>query len=281
MRTQSDDTAPEAEQVQIGLLRRASPARRMRLARSLSRTAIALSRRAVRRAHPELDEAAAMRAWVALQYGRAPEPAVLGTPGRDRMDAADVLDAMTPVVEALERLGVAYRISGSLASSAYGVARSTADVDLVADLRAEQVPQLAQALQGAYYLDEPAALDAIRRRSSFNLIHLGTMLKVDVFLPQGRPFDAEAARRTRQERIGEAPDARSFALTSPEDTILTKLERYRAGGETSERQWLDVQGVLKVQGPALDLAYLRRWAAALGIADLLDRALLDAGLPTA
>jgi hypothetical protein len=49
------------------------------------------------------------------------------------------------------------------------------------------------------------------------------------------------------------------------------------GSEVSERQWRDVLGVLKVQAERLDLAYLRRWAAALGVADLLEQALSQAG----
>jgi len=66
---------------------------------------------------------------------------------------------------------------------------------------------------------------------------------------------------------------------------LTKLEWYRIGGEdfgefsraVSERQWRDVLGVLKVQGERLDLAYMRRWASALDVADLLEQALAQTG----
>jgi hypothetical protein len=70
---------------------------------------------------------------------------------------------------------------------------------------------------------------------------------------------------------------RTAYVASAEDTVLTKLEWYRMGSEVSERQWRDVLGVLKVQAERLDLAYLRRWAAALGVADLLEQALSQAG----
>src|SRR5438552_6748490 len=103
------------------------------------------------------------------------------------MSESDILLALTPVVEALEGLGVRYHIGGSLASSAHGIGRSTADADLVADLRSEHARPLTNLLQDDYYVDEEMILDAISRRSTFNVIHLETMLKVDVFiLPASR-----------------------------------------------------------------------------------------------
>jgi len=73
-------------------------------------------------------------------------------------------------------------------------------------------------------------------------------------------------------------NANCRSIASPEGTILNKLEWYRMGGEVSDRQWNDILGVLKVQGTNLDMAYLQRWAADLSVTDLLERALVDAGL---
>jgi hypothetical protein len=165
----------------------------------------------------------------------------------------DLLRALLPVADALEALGIAYYIGGSVASSARGVPRASVDVDLVADLRGEQVRPLARQLKDTYYLDAGRMADAVARRRSFNLIHLETMLKVDVFVSKGRAFDAEVARRAQPEILDEAPGARSFPVASPEDVVLAKLEWYRAGGQVSERQWGDVLGVLKTQGAAIDV----------------------------
>ncbi len=192
------------------------------------------------------------------------------------MNATEILAAITPIVDAFEQLGIAYHIGGSVASSAYGFIRATIDADLVADLRLEHVRSLVEQLEADYYIDADAVRDAIRRRSSFNAIHLDTMLKVDVFIPKARPFDQEELRRVRQEVLVEG--TRPFYLASPEGTILNKLEWYKIGGEVSDRQWNDILGVLKVQATALDMAYLRRWARALQVTDLLERALVDAGL---
>jgi len=179
------------------------------------------------------------------------------------------------VIEALDTLDVPYLIGGSLASAIHGVARATVDTDLVADLRPEHAAPLAQALSDAFYVDVESIRDAIRRRSSFNVIHLETMFKVDVFARKRRPFDqAQFERRTAQ--VVATDPERTAYVASPEDTVLTKLEWYRMGGEVSDRQWRDAVGVLKVQGERLDLAYLRRWAAALEVADLLEKALIAA-----
>lgn len=188
------------------------------------------------------------------------------------MNAPRVADALAPVANLLERLGVRYHVGGSVASSSYGAPRATMDVDLVADLRPEHAAPLARELQTEYYVDEDVVRDAIARSRSFNVIHLQTMIKVDVFVPPDRPFDRQEMARARVRTLDLAPGARSFPVKSAEDRVLRKLEWYRAGGEVSERQWGDVLGVLKVQAAALDRAYLDRWAAQLSLADLLERA---------
>ncbi|MFN3762930.1 MAG: hypothetical protein ACK4WK_06995 [Anaerolineae bacterium] len=188
---------------------------------------------------------------------------------------SDILKALIPVVEALEGLDVAYQIGGSVASSAYGVPRTTMDIDLVADLRPEHVQPLVVRLQDQYYVSPEAIYEALRRRSSFNLIHLETMVKVDVFVLRPEPYEQEAFRRARRDTLTEE-SGREFSLSSPEDIILHKLAWFRMGGGVSERQWSDVVGVIRVQADALDFAYLKHWATVLGLADLLEQAIREA-----
>jgi hypothetical protein len=193
------------------------------------------------------------------------------------LTAPDLVAALLPVIEALDGLGVRYYVGGSVASSVHGVPRASIDADVIAELGAEHVAPLAARLSALYYLDEGRMRDAVERRFSFNAIHLATMFKVDVFVSKGRPFDVAAGGRARLEALGESSEAPKARVASPEDTLLAKLEWYRRGGESSERQWSDVIGLLKVRTGRLDLAYLAGWAEALGVADLLERASRQAG----
>ena len=187
---------------------------------------------------------------------------------------AEPIAATMMVIEALEALGVPYLIAGSMASAVHGVVRATLDADLVADLRIEHARPLSERLLGSFYVDAEMILDAVRHQSHFNVVHLETMFKVDIFLLKQRPFDHSQFRRRREFVIAFDPERSAF-VASPEDTILAKLEWYAKGDEVSERQWRDVLGVLKVQADRLDTGYLRQWAPELGVAQLLERALSE------
>jgi hypothetical protein len=182
------------------------------------------------------------------------------------------------VVRAFDSLRIPYLLCGSMASSVHGIYRATADADFVAAVRPQHAEPLVALLHPAFYAD----LDAIRAAAascrSFNVIHLETMLKVDVFVARTDPFHLMQMRRRVLQAVS-ADGQTQFYIASAEDTVLAKLQWYREGGEVSDRQWNDVLGVLKVQGPALDRAYLREWARELKLTDLLGRALDDAGLP--
>ena len=185
----------------------------------------------------------------------------------------DTLRAALAAAAVLEDLGVRWFLGGSLASSIHGVPRATFDVDIMADFRPRHVRPLLRALGDEWYADENAIQEAIRERSSFNLIHLHTAIKVDVFIPKLRRFDGgEFARSQRITLEGSDFDAR---ICCAEDIVIAKLEWYRLGGEASERQWGDILGVLRLNAGKLDLDLIRSNAAELGVADLLEKALAE------
>lgn len=189
----------------------------------------------------------------------------------------DELSALTGVVEALEHLGIPYRIGGSAASSVYGVPRSTADIDLVAAIRPEHVTPLCQLLKARYYAEPELLQFAVDTASCCNFIHLASAYKIDVFVRRQGPFDLQEFAHSCTRTLSTAPGGRTFELATAEDIVLRKLHWFRSGGETSERQWLDVLGVLRVQQGQLDLPYLERWAREIQVEDLLQRALAEAG----
>ncbi len=193
------------------------------------------------------------------------------------MKKTEILKAIEPIIKAFEELGVLYYVGGSIASSAYGIARATLDVDLISSLNIIQIKPLVEKLKSEYFIDELMISDAVKSNSSFNLIHLETMLKVDVFILKDKPFHKTAFDRKRKDTLLLEDESLEIYLCSPEDIILNKLEWYKLGGNVSERQWLDVVGVIKVQGKNLDLEYLKHWANELNINDLLNKALDDSG----
>ena len=175
----------------------------------------------------------------------------------------------------LERLGVRYCIGGSVASSVYGEVRTTLDVDVVADLDPEHIDALVAAVESDFHVVDEAIQRAIRERSSFNLIHEETLVKADVYVPPDDPTLREQLVRSRRVALRSEPGS-EVELASPEDVVIHKLRWYEMGGQVSDRQWRDVLGVLKVQGQSLDLAYLKRAAAVLGLSELLARARSEA-----
>jgi hypothetical protein len=187
----------------------------------------------------------------------------------------DPIQVAAAVTTLLEKLDIPYFIGGSLASTLHGMVRTTQDVDIVAMLQAENIRPFSDALKNEFYVDEEMIAAAVSRRSSFNVIHRQSMFKVDVFIPPDRPFSNAQFSRARKETLSPDPQIEAIVATA-EDTMLAKLDWYRQGGETSERQWRDVLGLLKVQRGALDLVYLRDAAAELKISDLLERALKEA-----
>ncbi len=189
----------------------------------------------------------------------------------------DPLRVALAITGILERLGVRYVTAGSLASSVHGEPRSTDDVDLVADLRAAHATPLVTALRGEWYVSEETVRDAIARGASFNAIHLASGVKVDVFVVGEDAFDAHRVARGRTVRVRAEPGA-VLRVDTAEYTVLRKLEWFRRGSETFDRQWRDVVGILRAQGAGLDRGELATWGERLGVSDLLARATAEAGI---
>ena len=125
----------------------------------------------------------------------------------------EVMEALTPLVEMFEQLGITYYIGGSVSSSLHGLARRTQDVDVIADVEPSQVRSLVPLLQHDYYVDEQAWKDAVRRGLPYNVIHLTTMLKVDLIPLKRRAFTREEARRAQRCEVTHTTTSSPVSLT--------------------------------------------------------------------
>lgn len=192
------------------------------------------------------------------------------------MVGADPIEIALLVARALEENGVRYVVGGSLASSISGEPRSTLDVDLVVALDEDKVAPVIAALGTDFYSDPATIRQAIRGKSSANLLHLPSSVKVDLFVMGGSPVDEEQMDRRLRLKVATEPDRYLYVYT-PEDILLQKLRWYRMGNEVSDRQWRDVLGILAVQGNTLDSTYLKRAAGTLNVSALLLRAVDQVG----
>jgi hypothetical protein len=193
--------------------------------------------------------------------------------------ALDPIGLTVRVAELLDSLDIPYLLGGALASAILGEPRATEDVDIVADIRPEQAEAVIRVLGNEFYVPAGRLRDAVSHRTSFNVIHLETMRKVDIFVLRALPLDQQEMARRRLTVVTTNPD-RSIYVASPEDLVLQKLDWYRCGEGVSDRQWRDVLGLLKVQADRIDRAYLRRWADVIQVTDLLERACREAGFPS-
>lgn len=175
-----------------------------------------------------------------------------------------------------DELGVPYALGGSLASSLVGEPRSTMDVDMAVRLDGASGEGLLERVRDEFYVPMDLARAAIAAHSSFNLIDTENALKVDIFVVGDGLLDhLQIARR----RLIELPEADGgIWITSAEDQVLRKLDWYRKGGSTSDRQWRDVVGILRVLGDALDADHLTTTAQACGLLDDLEAARREAGI---
>lgn len=266
--TPLSDTAPEVERMMFEAYRRMPPARKFRLVAEAYTVARQIHAAGHRIRNVGASDADVNRAWALATLG--PGPWIDRMRFNAMLQPAEHVRPIKHVVAVLDDLNIRYAIGGSLASSAHGQPRYTQDADITVEPFPGKERLFAVWFPAAeYYADEQMIRDAVARRSSFNILHLDTGFKIDVFVQKARDFDRQIlARRIQAPVFGEGQG--EFGVVSAEDTILLKLEWFRLGGETSDRQWGDVMGVMKTQGDRLDAAYLDHWAVEIGVRDLLD-----------
>ena len=176
------------------------------------------------------------------------------------------------MVKALDEASIGYYVGGSIASSAYGIARATMEVDMILKLNPFQVQNFVYKLKNEYYIDVEMINDALINKTSFNILHLDSMLKIDFFILKDESYSLKSFERKIKNSLDDSDESIKIFLCSPEDIIISKLKWFNLSDETSERQWLDILGVIKVQKNNLDREYLKYWADQLDLLELLHKA---------
>lgn len=180
---------------------------------------------------------------------------------------------ISAVARAFDVLETTWAIGGSLASAAYGEPRATNDIDVIALLDERGARELTRLLGADFYADVDMAVEAVRRRSSFNVIDTRGFMKVDVFVPPpGALGSGQLDRRIFLELV---PGAAAVPVLGAADVILQKLRWFAMGSETSDRQWRDIISVLRGARAEIDSAYLDQVATG-DLRRLLDRARSEA-----
>ena len=158
--------------------------------------------------------------------------------------------------QVLDRLEIPWMVVGSYATSIWGEARYTNDIDIVVDLALDSVPQLCGSFpHDEFYVSESAAREAIRFRKQFNVLHPASGNKIDFMIARS---DEWGRLQLTRRRFGLAGPDFEIPIAAPEDTIISKMRYYREGG--SDKHLRDSAGVLAVQREHIDRAYIDHWA---------------------
>jgi hypothetical protein len=284
MKTQSADTHPDVERMLIHLIRTAPMSKRFRLIQSLTQGAFWSNIHAWRQRHPNVSEHDVALQVVSHSYGP-----LLAEQVREAfiqhhdwsLQPIDLLTVMLPVLQAFDELNLFWYLGGSIASSLHGMQQMAQDIDLVVNLHSQNLPSLLPLLKQHYAFDDNSFQEAVAQHTACSLIHLDTLMKVDLIMARQGAFDIALQPRIASYHLDDRYP--SLPLASAVEMILVKLHCYsqdllsRNDGMRDDAEWNDIVGMLKIQEPTLERDFLEEWARNLKIAEVLWQALVDAG----
>lgn len=275
-KTQSVDTSIEAELVQFGLWRQMTPAKKEALLKRVTRKIPQLILSAIKQEFKDASPDILRYHYVLKRLGQNWANLLLSLNYQGGLRVEDPLWLARQIADILDDLAIPYYVGGSVASSLQGEVRYTEDLDLVINIQPSQVQPLINRMSGQFYISDIAVSEAmVGQTSSFNVIHLETTEKADIFVMRSDAFSNSKMAR-RQLHIPDDDLSKSFYICSPEDTVLQKLVWFKMTRNQSQKQWRDILGVLKIQGARLDFDYVWEWANTLRLTEELTTALTEA-----
>lgn len=171
----------------------------------------------------------------------------------------------------LDELQIRFVVGGSFASGAWGNPRQTNDIDIAVRMTARDSESLIKLLGDDWISSEEEILRTLNEPDEFRmfqLLHVPSVFKVDVFVPHDDEFSQSYFRRV------EVVDflGTSSPCLSAEDIVIQKLRWYELGNRISDRQWNDIVQILELRGALIDSSYLDQWAIYFKLDDLLELA---------
>ncbi|WP_413167993.1 hypothetical protein ACL6C3_14865 [Capilliphycus salinus ALCB114379] len=277
-KTQAPDTAPEAEQIQFSIWRKIPREQKTQQVHSFNRRMRAILWQNITQNFPHLDARSCKQKLIELEQGK--EFGKIDALLENNFMLQDPIELAAVIGSLFEQLAIPYFVGGGLASSILGETRTTVDADIAILLNdINLLPRLIETMEGEFYLSEIAIEEALTgRTNTFNVIHLTSALKADIYLIRNSDEFRKTAMSRRQKIYPTGSPELSFYLCTAEDIVLQKLIWYQMTGRTSHKQWRDILGVLKLQAERLDFQYLQGWSQQLNVTQELQQALDEAGL---
>lgn len=155
------------------------------------------------------------------------------------------------MIAILDTQSIQYMLSGSLALNVYSLPRMTRDIDLIVEMKSEDVENFVKAFKDDFYCYQPSIEEEVAQRGIFNLIDNQSSLKIDFIVRKNTIYRrVEFDRRIKTNTLGfEA------WVVSIEDLIISKLiwiQDYE-----SEKQINDIKNLL--ENPSIDFDYIQKW----------------------
>jgi hypothetical protein len=262
----SEDTTIEAERFQFQLLRQAGALSRLALCAKLSRHTRQLCLSGLKRR--ESDPTIIKQKFAYAILGFKPDFEIWG---HEEMWIQDSIELAQQLHFLLESAQILYYVTGGVASSYHGEPRATRVLDIVIQVQEGDIDPLIELLiEQGFYIPKGAVSDVKAGvANSFNITNQKTIANADIMISSNHPFDGSQMQRRELSEEG-------FYVCTAEDTILQKLRWSR--GSLSEKQWRDVQGILRMQGEALDVEYMEFWAGQIEVVDRLEQAMRESGI---
>jgi hypothetical protein len=282
VKTQSIDTSPDAERVLINMIRKAPITKRFAFVQSWTASMFEAGRLYEQKLHPHASKEETRLLYSERQYKKDLVDELrqaLHTYDIQITTSPDYQQAIYPLAEIFEHLDIPYALSGSLASSLYGMQRATLQLDLIAAVGLQHDASLREQLLSQYYFRENEVKAAIAQETSFTIIHMKSLIKIVITLPGMLVTGQQVFHQVRQMSLIDGKQA--IAVLAPEQLILQLLNAFKKSNERADDLWYDLLAVVKVQSTDLDIPFLEQQAAIIDVTQLLEHAMDDAGLTDA